>query len=363
MSLPNLNTISPVGDDTVGRLNNNNNPSESDLIPNFKEVEKLITDDTDESLLLPLDPNTLDSIDNIIDPMLFENAQAFTTQDLMVPETITPLSESLNDQNTKKRMRCDSKESQRGVGNNSESDIIPAWLRAENDLRLSFWNNSRARKISKSRYVIPDTNEEHACYTLTDLKSPFFFRVVCSFLNPQKITLGLRGPKIKKCEFDSSYLDQILSAITSISKGAKSKTVNVGNRGGKLKIDVANGTLSISQTYPADIKKFALKNNLGSYVAPDDCQFTLPSSELDYLLASLLETVSFVRMKMNISEQRRRVFENAVDDLLEYQSKMTASQYAVKLFEIYYRLNLAPGDKYPLSVVFPEYYKMFLHVF
>ena len=193
MPLPNLNTLSS-GDDTVGR-ESNNNPSESDLIPGIKEVEKLITDDTDQSLLLPLDPNIMDGIN--IDPMLFENAQRFATQDLMVPETIQPLSESVNDQNTKKRMRCDSKENQRGVVNNSESDITPAWLRAENDLRLSFWNNSRGRKILKSRYVIPHTNEEVSCYNMTDLTSLFFMRVVCCFLNPQKIHLGLRGPKLR----------------------------------------------------------------------------------------------------------------------------------------------------------------------
>ena len=101
MPLPNLNTLSP-GDDTVGRQSNNN-PSESDLIPGIKEVEKLITDDTDQSLLLPLDPNIMDGIN--IDPMLFEKAQRFATQDLMVPETIQPLSESVNDQNTKKKIK------------------------------------------------------------------------------------------------------------------------------------------------------------------------------------------------------------------------------------------------------------------
>ena len=77
---------------------------------------------------------------------------------------------------------------------------------------------------------------------------------------------------------------QIVAALTAIGKGAKTKTVNVGNRGGKLKMEVNNGSLSISQTFPADIKRFAQKNNIGGYFIPEDCHFSLPSSELNHLL-------------------------------------------------------------------------------
>ena len=169
---------------------------------------------------------------------------------------------------------------------------------------------------------------------------------------------------MKKCEFDTACLDQVVAALTSIGKGAKSKTINICNRGGKMKMESVNGLLNISRTFPADIKKFAIKHNMAGYISPDDCNFSLPSTEGEHLLEILSDTVSFVKMQLNIIDQRKRVFELAVNELLQHQSKMSASQYAIKLFDIYYRMPLSPSEKYPISVIFPDYYKkMFLEVF
>ena len=353
-SLPPMNLVSP-SEDTVEKWVNNIEDRDSKI--ENKESGAIETDKIDPRLP-PLDSIPLDSIN--IDPSLFLDAQMVMTEDLINPGTIQqPLLPPMNEENAKKRKRCDSVKKQRCA----ESENAPAWLRAENDLRLSFWNKSKARKVLKSQYIIPDTNEELSCFNMTDLKSPYFLRVVCNFLNPQKVTFGLRGPKMKKCEFESVYLDQIVAALTAIGKGAKTKTVNVGNRGGKLKMEVNNGSLSISQTFPADIKRFAQKNNIGGYFIPEDCHFSLPSSELNHLLETFLDTISFVKLKRNITEQRQRVFELAVTELVAFQSMMTTSQYAIKLFEIYYKMALPTSERYPISVVFPNYYKLFDTVF
>ena len=282
-SLPAIHILSPSKDETLAI-----------------DRELVIENKNDDTMgACQIDPRFPDSIplDSItIDPSLFTDAQMVMTEDLINPETIQqpPPPPPLNEpDNRKKRLRHDSKEYQRCV----ESVNAPAWLRAENDLRKTYWNRSKARKVLKSQYIIPDTNEELSCYNMTDLKSPYFLRIVCSFLDPKKVTFGLRGPKSKKCEFESLYLDQIVAALTAIGKGAKTKTVNVGNRGGKLKFEVVNGCLSFSQTFPTDIKKFAQKNNMGGYLIPEDCNFNLPTSELDHLLETMLDTISFVKLK------------------------------------------------------------------
>ena len=161
--------------------------------------------------------------------------------------------------NTRKRCRCESKGNQEEARYDSESAKIPAWLRAENGLRLANWNNTKLRKILKSCYVVPDTNNELTCYHLADSKSPYFVRVVCSNFNPHKITIGTRGLNNKKSEFASSHLDLLISALTTLLKGSKSKTINLGSRGEKLKMEIANGYLNFTHSYPSDIKKLYRK--------------------------------------------------------------------------------------------------------
>ena len=180
---------------------------------------------------------------------------------------------------------------------------------------MTHWKNSRARRVLKTRYTIPNTDNELSCYHLADAKSPFFVRIVCSFFNPQKIVIGCRGQNIKKCEFASPQLDLVISALTSIVKGSKSKTINLGNRGEKLKMEIANGSLHFSHTFPSDIKKFVQKNNMRPYLAPDDSHFSIPSSEIDHLMESLLEGTQFLKLKHDNIVQRKKVFEIAVHEL------------------------------------------------
>ena len=51
------------------------------------------------------------------------------------------------------------------------------------------------------------------------------------------------------------------------------------------------------------------------------------------------------------------VFENAVDGMKQYHS-MSAQDFAVTLFQIYYKMNLEAAERYPVSIVLPEYYKI-----
>lgn len=289
------------------------------------------------------------------DSEIFENAQRITTQDLMVPDSI-PLSTYPHiDKNNKKRQREDSTGNRREEAPESKRIKIPAWVRAQDALRTCNWNTSKARKILKTRYVVPQCDDELTCYHLTDAKTPFFVRVLCSFFIPQKITIGAKGKANTKCEFPVNQLDNVISALTSIAKGSKSKTIHLGKRGEKLKIEMVNGSINISQLFPPHIKKYVQKNNLGLHLAPEDSHFNLPSSELDLLLDSMLEALQFKKMTQNIAEQRQSVFENAVDDMKQSHS-MSALDFAVALLEIFYKLKFEEGERYPVSIVLPEYY-------
>ena len=348
-----LAPLSP-GEDTVARWTNNpNNLTDNSVVMDISnEAENT------ESLVIE---------DRIILDDLYENAQSITTQDLTTPETNTS-STPLIGENSRKRYRSGPKESQEEIEEKvkektciCETANIPPWVKAENALRLSYWDYSRARKLLKNCYTIPDTNNELTCYKLSDNKSLFYVTILCSFFEPQKIIIGCHAGKGGKCEFDSSHLDQVVSALTSIIKGAKSKTINLGVRAGKMKMGLLNESLHFSHIFPSDIKKFVQKNNLAPYLIPEDSYFSLPYSEIKHLLNVLLEAVQFHRLKKDNVTQRTRVFQIAVNDLQQCKT-MTPAQFAIKLFEIYYSLNLSPGEKYPISVVLPEYHKMFSNV-
>ena len=127
-------------------------------------------------------------------------------------------------------------------------------------------------------------------------------------------------------------------------------------------MEMANGSLHLSHIFPPHLKKYIQKNNMSPHLAPDDSHFNLPSSEIEHLIETLLEAVQFQRLTQDVASQRQKVFETAVDDVKHYQW-MSSLQFAIKLFEIYYTMNLDPSEKYPISVVLPEYYKMFSCVF
>ena len=76
---------------------------------------------------------------------------------------------------------------------------------------------------------------------------------------------------------------------------------------------------------------------MSAYLSPDDCHFNIPSSEIEHLLGTLLEAVQFLRLKYDNNAQRKN-FETAVHELKQLQS-VSSSQYAIKLFGIYYKMS------------------------
>ena len=285
----------------------------------------------------------------------FENGQRITTQDLTEPDLSTDCLPPIN-KNPRKRSRSEPCISE--LNKIRDNSMVPAWVKAENALRLSFWNNSKGRKLLNTCYTVPDSNDELNCYNMTNNKCLVYVRVLCSFFVPQKITIGCYGSSGGKCDFEVLYLDEVLSALTAISKGAKSKTVNFADRDGKMKIDSANGALHFSRLYPNDIKNFVRKNNMSPFLVREDTKFTVPSTEIDQIKDVLLDAVQFLTMKRRNAHQRKTVFQIATRELRQSEP-LTNAQFAIKLFEIYYGLDLADEDKYPLSVVLPEYYKLF----
>ena len=306
--------------------------------------------------------------ENSVNDESLENGQRITTQDLPVPDPSMDFTPALA-KNPKKRYRSEpciseiNKFEKCVCDNNTivawlRANTIPAWVKAEDALRLSFWNNSKGRKTLNTCYTVPDSDDELSCYNMTNNKSLVYVRVLCSFFLPQKITIGCYATNGGKCEFEDLYLDQVVSALTAISKGAKSKTINFADRDGKMKIESANGSLHFSRLYPNDIKNFVRKNNMSPFLAREDTKFTVPSTEIDHITDVLLDTVQFLAMKRQNAHQRKTVFQIATRELRQSEP-LTNAQFAIKLFEIYYGLDLADEDKYPLSVVLPEYYKLY----
>ena len=57
----------------------------------------------------------------------------------------------------------------------------------------------------------------------------------------------------------------------------------------------------------------------------------------------------------------KRYIDNIIDDFFKCEA-MTPTQFVIKLFEIYYSLELSGGERYPISVVLREYYQLFSNV-
>ena len=53
----------------------------------------------------------------------------------------------------------------------------------------------------------------------------------------------------------SKALDLLISALTTLLKGSKSNNINLGSRGEKPKMEIANAHLNFTHSYPSDIKK------------------------------------------------------------------------------------------------------------
>ena len=103
-----------------------------------------------------------------------------------------------------------------------------------------------------------------------------------------------------------------------------------------------------------------------SYLTPDVCQFNIPTSEIDNFMETLLDGVQFIRLQRDIIAQRKSVFEVSIHQLKQAATlrqdqilSMGTLQFAINLFEIYYSMNTPPAERYPFSVVLPEYYEMF----
>ena len=157
------NSLSP-GEDTVARW--------IDSIPDTDlMIDTEIHGNDNSQSLLPQANETTDITNGAFD--LFENAQRITSQDLIVPDSIPSTTYPQIDQKNKKRQWGDSAGNQREEDRESKSIKIPAWVRAEDTMRTSFWNRSKARKILKTRYVVPQCEDELTCYHLTDAKTPF----------------------------------------------------------------------------------------------------------------------------------------------------------------------------------------------
>ena len=170
---------------------------------------------------------------------------------------------------------------------NSRHITMPPWLLAETSLRESKWHHSKLRSIVRSAYQVPETNGEYVTYNVNQGRTTFFIRIACSFLKPTKVTLGSKGLNMKKIEFPSDYTDLFISAINSMIKGARSKSILITQSREKILLHSTSEGLSITQMFPSDTKKYATKNNLNEFLTPSDIQITIPLCEIDILLKNV----------------------------------------------------------------------------
>ena len=239
--------------------------------------------------------------------------------------------------------------------------IFSPWLRAEHQLRQTNFRKTSMRKHLATKYDVPKSSEIKI-YKTSASDSLFSVRVnVCNYI-PKKVSISSRGEKFEKIEFDSDFIKEVLNALTSIVNGAKSKSVNLyptsGSCGGKLKIEIMAGCLHIIQVFPQEIKKFISKNGLPNYLSKKDCQFSIPTFEVENLMNCLLDTQGFISFKRDILIQREHILRDAVKLLSHLREPCYKETYFPKLMEIAYSQDIKDeAKKYPINVLLPELYE------
>ena len=236
------------------------------------------------------------------------------------------------------------------------------WVRAEHQLRQSNFARTNLRKVLTTRYDVPKSSEIKI-YKVSVSDSLFSVRVNVSNRIPKKVSISSRGEKFEKIEFDVDFTKEVVNALTSIINGSKSKSVNLmsfnsGSCCGKLKFENVAGCLHITQTYPKEIKMFVSKNGLPNYLSKTDCQFTIPTFEVENLMNCLLDTQLFISFKREVLIQRELVLREAVKSLSHLREPCYKETYFPKLMDIAYSQDIKDETKkYPINVLLPELYE------
>ena len=236
----------------------------------------------------------------------------------------------------------------------SEDMEFDPLTKTKNHLRVLSWRENPLSRIWNAKYPTNEKegSENHLFFT-SNYRNSFFVRITSSYRKPQKISIGSKSNKTHKVDFDVQYFDDILSAITSIQNGAKSKKVDIENKRRSINFTIGSqGELSIESEYTSA---------MSDYFSDENTEFTIPEGEFTEMLDCMLETKRFIGFLNEINRQYKKVFEVVADYYAENDGRCHQKDYYLKVVEIFYNMKTTKENAYPLNLLLEQFTKHYAH--
>ena len=165
----------------------------------------------------------------------------------------------------------------------SEDMEFDPLTKTKNHLRVLAWRENPLSRIWNSKYSTNEKegSENHLFFT-SNYRNSFYVRITSSYRKPQKISIGSKSNKKHKVDFEVHYFDDVLTALTSIQNGSKSKKVEIENNRRSLNYKIGNhGELGIGSEYTS---------KMSDLFSEENAEFTIPKGEFIDFLDSMIKT-------------------------------------------------------------------------
>ena len=287
-----------------------------------------------------------------------QNAQRFTPESIsLLADCVEigdspppPTSKGQHIRSAKRRLEID-----------EETEIQP-WIKASNHLRQMKWQHNALQKIHRTKFVQKDSapNNEISLYYSSTSMSTFFVRINADAGISKKVSIGTKGNRPLKIEFDSIHLDKIISSLSSVINGSIFKKLNIGVRGEELTLETqGNESLKISNNFPEDARKLFESRGMNDYHVQKNVSFSIPKSEVNTLMESLLDTKRFATFLKDLFEQEFRVFEQVQMFYKDKCGTFSTKEYYLKCVEIFHSMETQQEKQYPIYLVLENFMRKF----
>ena len=242
-----------------------------------------------------------------------------------------------------------------------ETEIQP-WIKASNHLRSMKWQQNALQKIHRTKFVQESSpNNEISLYYCSTSMNTFYVRINADAGIARKISIGTKGERPLKIEIDSYHLDNVISSLSSVMNGSTSKKINTGHKGEELTLETqADGSLKISNKFPSDTRDVIASRGMKDYHIQKNISFSVPKSEINILLESLLDTKRFSTFLKDLFDQEFKVFEEVQ---VFYRNKQhqhfSTKDYYLQCVEQFHTMETKEDNTYPIYLVLENFMKKY----
>ena len=243
-----------------------------------------------------------------------------------------------------------------------EIEIDPL-TKTRNHLRVLAWRQNPLSRIWRSKYTSKETegSAENCLFYTSQFNNSFYIRITSSFGKPQKISIGTKGNKGHKVDFDALHFDDVLTGLISIQHGSKSKNVKIEKDVKSLIFKIGNHDNLSIQTKISDeiIQTFSDRGLLDH--EKENVEFIIPKGEFNDFIDSMLETKRFIVFLNEMMKQQLKVFEEVENYYSNNEGTCHHKDYYLKVVEIFHKMKTSKENTFPINLVLEKFTKLYAH--